>query len=252
MPYFWVETTDGAGVAERLCEVERVEDVSVLDETESQSLLKVTWAEEPDDVLPVMSDTDAVALDVARETDTWVFRLQFPASDSLSTFNHRCRERGVEVSLERVYQSTGAGEPRDGLTPAQRELLATALEVGYFEVPRQTTLRETRGRPRHLRLRGLTAIAAWTLDVSRGQPPNWRERTDGVSRLFGGTDGNLAVVAGSDLPVGEVERDGDVTVAWSGGEDVRERVGVERLVEWRDDTRRVDILRCRDGPDDST
>lgn len=142
MPYFWVETTDGAGVAERLCGSERVEDVTVLDEAESQSLLKVTWAEAPDDVLPVMSDTDAVALDVAREADTWVFRLQFPASDSLSTFNHRCRERGVEVSLERVYQSSGAGEPRDGLTPAQRELLATALEVGYFEVPRQTTLRE--------------------------------------------------------------------------------------------------------------
>jgi len=142
MPYFWVETADGTGVAERLRGADRVEGVTVLDETDSQALLKVSWVEAPDDVLPVMADTDAVALDVARETDTWVFRLQFPAYDSLSTFNQRCRERGIEVSPERVYRSAAAGEPRDGLTTEQRELLATALDVGYFEVPRQTTLQE--------------------------------------------------------------------------------------------------------------
>ena len=177
MPYFWVETTDGNGVAKRLREADRVGDVTVLDETESQSLLKVSWAEAPDDVLSVMSDTDATALDVAREMDTWVFRLQFPGYDSLSMFNHQCRERGIEVSLERVHRSAVAGEPRDGLTPEQRELLATALEVGYFEVPRQTTLRELgddlgisdSAASQRLR-RGLSTLLADNLRAGKNEP----------------------------------------------------------------------------------
>lgn len=142
MPYFWVERADGTAVVERLREAELVADVTVLDETGSRLLLEIAWVEQPDDVLPVMHDTDAAVLDAVRQSGEWVFRLRFPAYDSLSTFNQRCRERGVDVSLKQVYRSSTASGTRDGLTAEQREVLATALDAGYFEVPRETTLRE--------------------------------------------------------------------------------------------------------------
>jgi hypothetical protein len=63
-------------------------------------------------------------------------------------FQAACEDAGVGLGLRRIYSAADpdAGDPAlddpIGLTPARRETLLTALEVGYFAVPRETTLVE--------------------------------------------------------------------------------------------------------------
>lgn len=46
---------------------------------------------------------------------------------------------GVDVILERITNYTGPDSTLDAITERQRDVLATAFELGYFEVPREAS-----------------------------------------------------------------------------------------------------------------
>ncbi|MFB6117479.1 helix-turn-helix domain-containing protein [Halosegnis sp.] len=86
---------------------------------------------------------DAVVESVVPGDEAWTFRLRFADAARLSAFHDDCRERGAEVTVERLYTpaepSTAALED---LTDAQRALIKRVYEAGYFDVPRKITLAE--------------------------------------------------------------------------------------------------------------
>jgi predicted DNA binding protein len=59
--------------------------------------------------------------------------------DRLSEFGRQLETFGMTYTLNRVYD---ASEPPDLLTPQQRTLLVTAVEMGYYDTPRESTLTE--------------------------------------------------------------------------------------------------------------
>ncbi|MFB6179148.1 MAG: helix-turn-helix domain-containing protein [Halorientalis sp.] len=143
MPYFWVETPDVEAVTQSLEATSYVEAITVIDEMETKQLLKVEWAVEPDGLLSVLLDTEAIVLEATMTDDEWTFRLRFRSYDDLSSFSRSCREQDISIELQQLYSPTPSTEnPHHDLTPEQREVLATAVEHGYFEVPREITLDE--------------------------------------------------------------------------------------------------------------
>lgn len=73
----------------------------------------------------------------------WKLRLRFPNESLFQEFTTECRSiDGVSLSLEQVYRETGYSDSDFGLTSSQREALTTALEQGYFDIPRDATLSE--------------------------------------------------------------------------------------------------------------
>lgn len=73
----------------------------------------------------------------------WLARVQLPDADALAAIRTYCEEHDIEFSLRRLYYAAdpdGSGDP--GVTAAQREALLAALESGYFEEPRRTSLEE--------------------------------------------------------------------------------------------------------------
>lgn len=46
---------------------------------------------------------------------------------------------GADVDLERLGEYEGSDDPLGGLTDRQREVVETAFEAGYYEVPRQAS-----------------------------------------------------------------------------------------------------------------
>ena len=66
-------------------------------------------------------------------------RTRFPDREAMETYFRRCREQGIEVSLERL-----CGGDRDddfhAVSEKQREALTAAAEAGYFRVPREAEL----------------------------------------------------------------------------------------------------------------
>ncbi|WP_136716198.1 helix-turn-helix domain-containing protein [Halorientalis salina] len=143
MPYFWIEATEIEGVTRVLRDADSIEAVTVIDEMDTKQLLKVQWAEEPDELVSILLDTEAIVLQAAMSDADWTFRLRFPDYDDLSAFSRRCREHDVRIELEQLYSpNRSTQESQYDLTPEQREVLVTAVEHGYFEVPRGVTLDE--------------------------------------------------------------------------------------------------------------
>jgi predicted DNA binding protein len=62
--------------------------------------------------------------------------------DRLSEFGRQLETFGMSYTLNRVYDAT---DTPDLLTDQQRELLVTAVELGYYDTPRECTLTELAG-----------------------------------------------------------------------------------------------------------
>lgn len=140
-PLFWVSNADSRPIEAKLRDQDDVETVEVLTETDSKSLFEV--AIDPDDTGLVQALTEARAniLEATGTADHWDFRLRFRSHDDLSSFNVALTDRGIPVTLRQLYNPS---EPDDtsSISLEQRETLRLAYDLGYFEVPRRTTLAE--------------------------------------------------------------------------------------------------------------
>ncbi|WP_336339354.1 helix-turn-helix domain-containing protein [Haloarcula brevis] len=143
MPYIWVH---GGGFDEFEAAVESspyVHALRSLDKVGESSLYRVDWAEDVESLIYGMAETNATILE-ARGNARWFFRIRFDDHSGLTAFHNFCTEHGIVFQLERVYT---LAEEHDGgymfdLTESQRRALVLAVESGYFEVPRGTTLVE--------------------------------------------------------------------------------------------------------------
>lgn len=88
---------------------------------------------------------DILVLDLEVTTDGKRVLARVPSREAAVEFRQVCTERGFDFRLERLYREETTAEDggidgRYGVTAAQREALSTALEMGYFEVPRDASL----------------------------------------------------------------------------------------------------------------
>ncbi len=140
MPYIWAYGTDLAAFEAAMAEHPNVSSVTVLDRFDDRALYKIAWEDPARELVSGIAETDATILE-AYSDDEWTFRIRFEDHTGLARFNEFCDANGINYRLERV--SALADAPRadpHGLTDQQREALRLAVEAGYFEVPRGTTL----------------------------------------------------------------------------------------------------------------
>lgn len=142
-PYFWLDGAPEAVQLDSLRDDSRVEAVTVVDSFEDRHMVRVDWGVQSDEFVDAIVDAGAVVLEAHRTGDVWTVQLRFDDYDSLSGFNRRCLENGIDLELEQVHNpARPEGGPKAELTPEQHEVLLAAIEEGYFEVPREITLVE--------------------------------------------------------------------------------------------------------------
>jgi predicted DNA binding protein len=143
MPYLWVHGTDFGEFEATIRPSEYVRNLAALDVIGDRALYRVEWDEDVESLIYGMSETNATILE-AYGNEKWVFRIRFDDHTGLTDFHNFCMEHDIVFQLDRVY--TLADEQKGGyafdLTDAQRGALVAAVEDGYFEVPRRTTLGE--------------------------------------------------------------------------------------------------------------
>lgn len=72
--------------------------------------------------------------------DGWRMRQQFADRDAFTTFRDCCSGMALSFDLDRLYEVDATDTKLMGLTDKQHEALLTAHEMGYFAVPRQTSM----------------------------------------------------------------------------------------------------------------
>ncbi|MXR40414.1 hypothetical protein GRX01_03455 [Halobaculum sp. WSA2] len=140
-PYLTVADDDPATVCDLVAAEPTVVETEAVHRGDDEWILCVRWGEHRSSLLAALSDADAACLGAVATHGTWHLTLRFHSHERLADCYHRCLDRGVRPTVERVRDDDGrdALESR-ALTTAQREALATAYESGYFAVPREVTL----------------------------------------------------------------------------------------------------------------
>lgn len=141
-PYLW--TTDGKTPAFEDAvaadpEVERVRQVAGFDEG---ALYRIRWAPNDSGLLQWIAETgnDTAVLHAEGSDDEWTLKLRFPSRATLTEFREFCDRRGIDLRVIRLYDLIDPKMGQYNITAKQREALVRALEMGHFEIPRETTL----------------------------------------------------------------------------------------------------------------
>ncbi|GAB6877835.1 hypothetical protein JCM17823_01090 [Halorubrum gandharaense] len=141
IPYFWVI---GEGVDEFeavLKEDPALLGFTVIDELDGRHLYRAEWETGVDTFVQAVVTHDVVLQEASGDADAWAFKLRFLDASQLSSFHAECRERGVDLEVNRLYNPIDPAAVRTGdLTDEQRTLIEHLYDEGYFEIPRRTTL----------------------------------------------------------------------------------------------------------------
>lgn len=145
----WVWGDDFQTFEQNLGSDPTVNGFKLVTETEEQRLYRITYTEEGEESITysVLAEHDGSFLNTTGTHKGLEIRARFPDRDALAAYREACRERDVPFYLHTLYReerTAGDGRRNDpyGVTNPQREALVHALEMGYFAIPRQTTLEE--------------------------------------------------------------------------------------------------------------
>lgn len=94
-------------------------------------------------VYPVFVESGGMIQKLTATHEGWEFRVVFPDQASLSYFYEFSRENKFEMTVHRLYEERDRRKAQTyGLTDRQRETLVEAIESGYLEIPRESSLAE--------------------------------------------------------------------------------------------------------------
>lgn len=136
MPFCWVGGLEPDAVESALGSDPAVAAVAVVDADADVSFVAVEWAEEIQRFVDAVIDGTGLIQEARAVDGTWYFTLKFVERDALAGFQTEFDEWGYEYTLRRLYEDSPPIDREYGLSPGQREALVTALELGYFAVPR--------------------------------------------------------------------------------------------------------------------
>jgi predicted DNA binding protein len=141
VPLFWVDAGYEARVEEAFRADPLVEHLAPRTRASGRVLYSVTWSPDVDGLVRAVVDHGADVLSAEATADFWEFRLQFRSRADLRRFRRTARERGIDLELLELYNPQMPPE-KGPLTSEQYDVLVTAYEQGYWDVPRETTQRE--------------------------------------------------------------------------------------------------------------
>jgi predicted DNA binding protein len=174
IPLFWVDGADAEDVEAIIRADSMTDDVSLLSNVGGRHLFEVEWSPEIDAVIRPLVESGADVLRAQGSVDSWEFRLQFVDQVQLTDFRERCEANDIDIDLVALYNPT-LPDARGKLTDKQHDIIATAYEEGYWEIPRGITLSElaettgvsSNAASQRLR-RGLNTLVAKTLYTPSG------------------------------------------------------------------------------------
>ncbi|MFD1644151.1 helix-turn-helix domain-containing protein [Haloarchaeobius litoreus] len=141
---FWARSESFDEFEDALALDSTVEEYTVLATEHSKRLYSVVVPEHvPCVELYARSvDLHGVVIGASCNSAGWTMEMLFPDRDAFSSFRHACEEADLSVTVGSIHSGQVDRTTADAdLTPPQREILSRAVEVGYFDIPRETTLR---------------------------------------------------------------------------------------------------------------
>lgn len=145
MPLLRVRYADSEAVERAFHEDPSVQSVTPVSESGTDLLYRVDWIERVELLLGMLTNAEATILDAYGRNGQWDLRLLYPERETFSETHRFCEDHGLSFDVSSIRELTSRPEGRSGLTEGQHRALALAMQRGYYEVPRETSLKELAG-----------------------------------------------------------------------------------------------------------
>jgi len=143
VPFFWVYDTLRDSFEDHVGSHPAVDGIREAVREPDRALYAIDWRVDRDTVFEAIRAEEGQVLSAAGTPTAWEFELRFHHHECLSRFRERCSDAGISLDVLRVSTTTSAEDgPWYGLTCPQREALVTAVERGYYEIPRRISTQE--------------------------------------------------------------------------------------------------------------
>ncbi|WP_137287507.1 helix-turn-helix domain-containing protein [Halorussus salinisoli] len=141
LPYFWVRNVPTERVRETLEAQGALESFAIVDELDSQGLVRADWDPNVEGVFTGIVDAELTLLSATGTQEEWRFEFRAEDTDQIVAFQQYCTDLDIDVELVRLYDVGETGSTGQySLTPEQREALLLAYNNGYYDFPRQVDL----------------------------------------------------------------------------------------------------------------
>jgi predicted DNA binding protein len=141
MPYFRIHGGDRTAFETAVVDDPTTQDVTKLDEYEDATLYRAKWTQNIQSIVYAYLEAGATIMEATGRADSWELRMRFDNEQAVTDFQEYCREHEVPFELTRLYHpSDPHAGGQYGLSPKQRSALVTALEDGYFDIPRVVSM----------------------------------------------------------------------------------------------------------------
>ncbi|WP_049970272.1 helix-turn-helix domain-containing protein [Haladaptatus cibarius] len=139
MPQMQATASDIAVLQSALETDPSVTDVTLLTTRGNRGLFWMNWCETGRKIVHLLAESDTTVLAAHAANSEWRFRIQSGDRDALSSVYESCRDAGYPVEIQNVHEQTTLTENSRGLTTQQYETLQTAIDRGYYDIPRNAT-----------------------------------------------------------------------------------------------------------------
>lgn len=142
MPMLCVRGAARDDVDETLRADPTVESVTVLGDFDGEWLFGMEWAGMVDLLVEMITNSEATVLEAVGKDDEWNLRVFYPRRSLFSKTHGFCQDHGLDFEVRSVREVDTEPSGRYDLTALQYEVLSSAVERGYFEIPRRVNLEE--------------------------------------------------------------------------------------------------------------
>lgn len=107
-----------------------------LEQYETRRVYRIETTDDIVQPLPLTAAAGGHVVDQRVDATGWHLSLRFSGRDALLSFNAACSDVGIDVRVHKLRHTDTDGNAFVGLTEKQQDILTTAYEGGYFDVPR--------------------------------------------------------------------------------------------------------------------
>ena len=141
--YFWIEASDFGTVEETLTEDHTVADFSVIAGTDDRRTYRIEYSDEAKLITPTITDIGGITRESRSYSNGWKLHVQFEDHSALSALYEYASTEDIRLELlELRQQEENDDRVEFGLTESQREALMAAFMQGYYDEPREASLKE--------------------------------------------------------------------------------------------------------------
>jgi len=116
--------------------------LSIVEKFDDGRLYKLVWDRQEHKLISNVIRNDGVLLFARGDSVKWKFEFRFPTRDNVSQFFSDVSNESIDLELTSLFEEVEfqSMEDESVLTSKQEHALKTALQMGYFNTPRDASL----------------------------------------------------------------------------------------------------------------